>query len=285
MNNYFNTPNHIVTSDRVLYTPSDFAKKSLCYLQEIGTLKANQPHISKRSNLASYLFFIVQDGSGELKYCGNTYELRKGDCVFIDCLKSYAHSTNRELWSLSWVHFNGNMIPDIYDKYLERGGKPVFNPRNFKLFVILFEYLFSTATSDDYIRDMKINSELNQLLELLMAETTHSEGNGNLKKNNLQSIKEYLDTNYSSQINLDELSAQFFISKYYLTREFKKQYGISINAYLQNVRITHAKQMLRFTNNKVETIGLECGLGAANYFSRTFKKVEGISPSEYRKLW
>ena len=46
-----------------------------------------------------------------------------------------------------------------------------------------------------------------------------------------------------------------------------------------------AKQMLRFTDETVENIGYKWGLGAPHYFSRTFKQVEGISPSEYREKW
>lgn len=50
-------------------------------------------------------------------------------------------------------------------------------------------------------------------------------------------------------------------------------------------RITRAKQLLRFTDMTVDEIGAAVGMGDANYFSRTFRKVEGISPSEYRKRW
>ena len=64
-----------------------------------------------------------------------------------------------------------------------------------------------------------------------------------------------------------------------------EQYGMSINAYLTSLRITHAKQLLRFTDKTVEEIGLECGLGALHYFSRVFKEVEGVAPSVYRSQW
>ena len=60
---------------------------------------------------------------------------------------------------------------------------------------------------------------------------------------------------------------------------------MSINSYLLQLRITHAKQLLRFTDETAEAIGIECGIGPLNYFSRTFKKVEGITPSEYRRQW
>ena len=48
------------------------------------------------------------------------------------------------------------------------------------------------------------------------------------------------------------LADQFFISKFYLTRVFKEQFGVSINIYVQNLRITKAKQMLRFTDKKLD---------------------------------
>ena len=64
-----------------------------------------------------------------------------------------------------------------------------------------------------------------------------------------------------------------------------EQYGVTLVTYLQQVRITHAKRMLRFTDKSIEEIGLECGIGELNYFSRVFKKLEGVSPSEFRRAW
>ena len=78
---FTNSKSKIVDSDRVLYTASTFARNSLFHLQEIGRLEALKPHTSSRSNLQSYLFFIVEKGSGLLKYNGREYELSKGSCV------------------------------------------------------------------------------------------------------------------------------------------------------------------------------------------------------------
>ena len=64
----------IVTSNRIIYTPSAFAKSNLIYLQETGQLQAKKPHVSQRENLSSYLFFIVKSGSGTLTYEGETAE-------------------------------------------------------------------------------------------------------------------------------------------------------------------------------------------------------------------
>lgn len=59
---FVNTQLPVVTSDRILYTPSNFARTSLLYLQEIGSLQVHKPHSTGRSNLSSYLFFTVTDG-------------------------------------------------------------------------------------------------------------------------------------------------------------------------------------------------------------------------------
>lgn len=277
----------VVSSERVLYTPTVFAKSALLYLQEIGSLKAERPHVSSRTALSSYLFFYVRSGAGELEYEGKRYRLIQGDCVFIDCRQPYAHSTKEELWSLGWIHFSGTAMGAIYQKYRERGGRPVFRPGRLSDFEGLHHSLLALAASDDYIRDMRINSGLNDLLVLLMQESWHPAQAANLsfKRRNLTPIRDYLDAHFTEKISLDDLAERFFISKFYLTRVFKEQFGVSINTYLLNKRITRAKQLLRFSDQRLEDIGYQCGLGAPHYFSRVFKQVEGITPSEFREKW
>ena len=66
----FNPQSSSVSSSRIIYTPSTFARTSLLHLQEVGSLKALHPHTSKRSDLVSFLCFVVLSGEGELKYEG-----------------------------------------------------------------------------------------------------------------------------------------------------------------------------------------------------------------------
>ena len=72
--------------------------------------------------------------------------------------------------------------------------------------------------------------------------------------------------------------------KMIFVRDMWKQWYINGN-YLISKRITRAKQLLRFTDMTVDEVGAAVGMGDANYFSRMFRKVEGISPREYRKQW
>lgn len=277
----------LVKSNRIIYTPSNFAKTNLLHLQETGELQAQKPHTSSRENLLSYLFFLVLNGSGSLVYDGMEYHLTAGDCIFIDCKKSYSHRSSDELWTLKWVHFYGPNMNGIYEKYAERGGSPVFHPENPRSFQELLDQLFLIANSEDYVRDMRISEKITSLLTLLMAESWHPESKTYVgsKKQSLQHVKDYLDQHYQEKITLDNLADKFFINKFYLTRIFKEQFGISVNSYLAQIRITHAKQLLRFSDRTIEQIGRECGIDEPAYFARVFKKVEGTSPGEYRKRW
>ena len=301
-----------VQSSRILYTPSPFARSSLLHLQEVGSLSAIRPHTSKREKLQSYLCFMVEDGEGELVYEGKKYELRSGDVVFIDCRKAYSHSTgmnpNAGLWSLRWCHFYGPSMPAIYAKYCERGGLPVIRGADVSVdlargadmgrrddvscgadvsqYAAILTDIYTLASSSDYIRDMRINGKLNDLLTLLMESSWHREAHTNApKKMEISRVKSFLDEHYEEKLSLESVASHFFIDKHYLARLFKEQYGVTLVTYLQQVRITHAKRMLRFTDKSIEEIGLECGIGELNYFSRVFKKPEGVSPSEFRRVW
>ena len=277
-----------VQSNRIIYTPSAFARANLLHLQEAGELKALKPHTSSRENLFSFLFFLVTDGAGSLLYDGQSHCLQAGDGVFIDCRKPYAQGSSEEnLWSLKWAHFYGSSMNGIYEKYVERGGRPAFTPQEPALFASLLDCLLAIAGTEDYIRDMRINEKLTGLLTLLMAESWHPEAGSHIggKKKSLQYVKTYLEEHYREKITLDRLAGQFYLNKFYLARTFKEQFGATVLGYLEQVRITRAKQLLRFSDLTAEAVGQEVGIGEPGYFCRVFKKVEGISPGEYRRMW
>ncbi len=275
-----------VSSNRLLYTPSEFARSNLIHLQEIGSLKAIKTHTSKRQNLDSFLFFSVKEGTGILDYGGKKYDVKKGDCVFINCKNPYFHRTSEDLWTLEWIHFNGQTMLPIYSKYVERGGQPVFRPRNLLEVSRIWEELDDIARSSDYIRDIRINEKLSELITFLMSFSWNPDATpvSNAAKN-VYDLKDYLDTHYMEKITLDMLADRFLVNKYSLSRNFKEQFGTSIINYLLVTRITHAKQMLRFTDESVEEVGNACGISPLYYFSRIFKQIEGVSPLEYRLQW
>lgn len=299
----FSSSGTSVSSDRIIYTPSTFARTSLIHLQETGTLQAVHPHKNERSGLQSCLFFTVLSGSGRLIYEGKEYDLTSGDCVFIDCKKPYRHETGNitgleqidatignadhtnELWSLQWVHFYGPNMGAIYRKYQERGGKPVFRTSQLNSYHDILDELYTIASSPDYVRDMRIHEKLSSLLILLMKDSwDDTQIQTTPDTLDIQTVKDYLDENFKRRISLDDLAGSFYLNKYYLMKLFKDRYGMTINTYLNTLRTTWVKQQLRFTDKTVEMLAAELQIEPA-YLSRLFKKVEGVSPTQFRKNW
>ena len=266
-----------VQSSRILYTPSTFARSSLLHLQEVGSLTAIRPHTSKREKLQSYLCFVVEDGEGELVYEGKKYDLKAGDVIFIDCRKAYSHSTGNahsvdnnhsteekdggKLWSLRWCHFYGPSMPAIYAKYCERGGLPVIRGADVSVdiargddmgrgadvsqYSTIISDIYTLASSSDYIRDMRINGKLNDLLTLLMESSWHRGAHTNApKKMDISSVKSFLDEHYKEKLSLESVASHFFIDKHYLARLFKGKRSI----------ITHQGQKKKHLGQEVQKI-------------------------------
>lgn len=274
---------NIVESKRTLYIPSEFAKNSLIYLQEVGTSKTLKSNTNSRNQLDSYLFFIVLDGQGSLNYINKNIKLSKGSCVFIDCNNKYSHTSDN--WTIEWVHFNGLNVKDIYNKYISRNGLNVFISKQFNKYKSLLNCIQIIANSSDYMKDMNIYEKIVSLLSLIMSETIYEKDTNKKHIYDISKIKDYIDNNYLENISLENLSKKFFINKYYLTRLFKNTYGMTINNYIINKKITKAKELLRFSNLNIDSIAKECGIDDSNYFSRLFKQIENVSPNNYRKKW
>lgn len=276
----------LAVSEYLIHTPSEFARSSLIYLQEVGTLQAIRPYTTGRNGLNSYLFFTVVSGKGDFIYNGIRYSLNTGDCVFIDCREAYSQITSEDLWRLQWVHFNGTTMEKIYHKFCERGGTPVFHTEWGSQYLDLLNQIYRICEEDGHVINMELAEKLMSLLTLLMKETWNSQQKQKISSRlNIRDVKKYLDDHYMEGCSLDNLAEIFYIDKFYLTKMFKAQYDMTINYYLNRVRITKAKELLRFSNLSIEEIGCQVGIMEPNYFARVFKKIEGITPSVYRAEW
>lgn len=96
-------------------------------------------------------------------------------------------------------------------------------------------------------------------------------------------IKQYLNQHYAEEFSLDILSQATDYSKNYLCRIFCENVGMTIASYLNEVRVSHAADLLTHTDLEVAEIGRRCGYNSVHYFIKTFKKLVGIPPGAYRK--
>lgn len=95
-------------------------------------------------------------------------------------------------------------------------------------------------------------------------------------------INNYIRANYAQPISMKELSEKLYLSNGYLSRFFKKNYGMSFAEYLTNIRLFHAVDDLLYTNMPITKIAFENGFGSMAAFNKAFKTVYGEPPSAFR---
>jgi len=108
------------------------------------------------------------------------------------------------------------------------------------------------------------------------------ENGGSSHRKIIDTVKEYIDKNYSRDISLEQLSKQVYLSPVYLSFLFKSVTGENYTDYLKKIRLEKAKELLRRVELKVYEVGNMVGYNDYKYFSIQFKKAYGISPTEYR---
>ena len=95
--------------------------------------------------------------------------------------------------------------------------------------------------------------------------------------------EEYIHTHFKEPITLETLAQHLNLNKSYLCTIFKKATKDSFCNYMSKVRIEESKRLLLNTNASMIDIALSVGFNSASYFNTIFKKVEGMTPLEYRK--
>lgn len=96
-------------------------------------------------------------------------------------------------------------------------------------------------------------------------------------------IKAYVEANYTSDLHLEKIAEEMGISLKYVSRLFKETYHANITNFISELRINKAKELLRDTDLLVTAISKQVGIFDRTTFLRTFKKMEGLSPNDYRR--
>jgi two-component system response regulator YesN len=98
----------------------------------------------------------------------------------------------------------------------------------------------------------------------------------------LGAVLRYIRENYSQPITLDDAARSVFLSPFYLSHSFKDELGITFIEYLTRVRMEGAKKLLSDKSLSMQAIAEAVGYDDASYFSKVFKKNEGVTPNKYR---
>lgn len=131
--------------------------------------------------------------------------------------------------------------------------------------------------------DLSLMGDYNQAL---LTEEGINDGTGEIPPSRLNvlvaMVEEYVKKNFMHEISMQDAARAVNYSDAYFSKMFKQQFGLNFTAYLTEYRIEEAKKMLCQPTISVKDIGVRVGYPDSNYFARVFRRMNGVSPSEYR---
>ncbi len=242
-----------------------------------------------------YEIFFLLSGQGSITVEQTVYRMKPGDLVIIN--NSEIHQdflTEEKTGEYIEIQFAPDLLApfsqtfNLYHCFLNRlKGRQnqliLSKPQKEKISKLFqkIENLFKNPFYADEVLKYTALIELVFYINRLFLNFSPREERLNLPEN-LSTILEYIDDNIPNNLSLDILEKMFYINKSYLGRLFQKHLNVSIHEYIVLQRIARAKELLMDGYN-AQDAGRLSGFNDYSNFSKMFKKVIHVSPSEYFK--
>lgn len=237
-------------------------------------------------NYEGYLFQYTLDGCGILEKDGSSYKLTKGKAflmTFPNDSKYYLplEEYPSESWTHFYIHFTGPAVEPFF-KRINELSEPILSLELDSPPIRMFFKLFDLIKSQKQLERYKGSEWLYGFLISLLRSV---EFPPNTKRSHhvLSSIN-WMQTNYSTSQNIEDMCREIGVSFSHLTRQFYKEQGLTPIQYLSHLRMEHAMHLLLNTDLKIDLIAKKCGFSSGNYFSKVFKKHVHLTPIEYRRI-
>jgi two-component system response regulator YesN len=144
-------------------------------------------------------------------------------------------------------------------------------------------------SQSDFEAFMKSYETLDTLMEWIEKVLTmfqiKTEGKIEDEESQVKKAKDMICSNLDKNLSCTEIADLVYLNSEYLSRLFKREYGLSLKDYIINEKIKSAKHLLITTNLSVGIIASKVGYSNFSHFTQLFRKVEGFSPIEYRQLY
>ena len=249
------------------------------------------------SPLSEYELFVLTEGTLYLSYNGENFTIKSGEYLLLPPCSAWRDGFKPSCCSFYWLHFSASLKglpfavknpeelsafpPESYITIPQTG--PIPKPE--KLVVLMKQLqdqvksqypavsLNNTAScilSELYGQQMRISS-------VRVSEPEHSQI--------YSDIVDYVKTNLSKNITVAEIASKFGYNEKYISHRFAQITGMSLKQYILSQKVDAANFMLTDSNTPIAQIALSLGFSNSQNFSRLYKKLTGLSPSEYRNAF
>lgn len=262
---------------------SDTLKRKLWksdYLAEMDFLTATNlnmqrtgPHIHH-----GYTISIVETGVLPLDFRDTQVFLKPGEFILLgpDVPHGFAYSSMMEECSYRTVF--------IKEHFLSETLRNTVRSEQFTISRIVNKELWQDYLSVQESIEMGSLSDVDSIIrmsQILLSDMPESAlARAEIRSPYVKTLREYIQQNYASVPNIEELSEIANLSSFYLMRLFKEETGLSPHAYINQLRINKAKEMIEAGASLLQ-ISYDLGFTDQSHFSKTFLKITGVNPLKY----
>ncbi len=222
-----------------------------------------------------YYLHLVTSGTATMRVGDTVFDLKEGSLFFFFPGTFYFLDGDAD-FRYAYISFMGTGAPELLEQAGVRAEQPVFSG-----FSHLVELWLSSVVRVNHT-NANILTESVLLYTLSYIPKDRDITDDKKSENLLHVIVDYVDTHYrESALTLRQVADIFAYTENYLSRFFKAKMGVGFNEYLNRLRLQYAVYLIGEGATSVSQIALQCGFSDPLYFSKVFKKKEGISPREY----
>ena len=233
---------------------------------------------------------LIVDGSGYIEDGTFAWPIKKGVVVYIPDHWRYRVTDNPDTPVSLFILFFKTEIFGTH-KDVGFGKRPIFfSQESFaqggleRMRLLFYEQSANLPGSQEILRGMawRFLGEIKRAHSRTLPEDVPVDPSRS-NEARVQHFLTELNDKFFQPVSLEAIAKRLVMSKRTLTSLFRKLTGKSVLEYVQDLRIEHAKKLLRDSNRSIITISFECGFDNLSNFYRTFKKLTGYSPNEWRR--
>lgn len=263
------------------------------------------PKVPRYHDLHELVFILNGKGAYEIK--DRIYPVKKGDVVSIKPHELHRYTNDSDIDAIS-LHFSFTQL-ELKTEVLEKK----YSSRQQDEFLDFltdhypFIHIISTLESSHVFSKVRqlfqefsapspgsrlmVSIHFIEILILLARNYLYAKKGDSLIPNEIdvrndmmvRQILEYIDKNYSKQINTSEIFADYYMHPNHCRFLFKQAVGTSVSGYILRRRMTEARRLIVETSLSLQEISDKVGIKDYYYFLRAFKKIQGITPGSLRK--
>jgi AraC family transcriptional regulator, arabinose operon regulatory protein len=234
---------------------------------------------SRPRGIEAAIVIVCTQGSGWVDIADARHRIGVGAAVVIPPHTPHSYGASEgNPWTIWWCHFRGTDVDDL----LAAAGVSVSRP-----LVRLHSVERAAALLDEVVRGLERDQSPMRLVGVagaafkLMTQIASDQALPE-RGDPLERAMSYLEERLDSPVRVADLASLVGVSASYLTSLFRKATGGGVLAYHTAVRMTAARTLLERTTLPVRDIAADVGYQDAFYFSRHFRRVHGMSPTEFR---